>query len=126
MEPVAPRTVTARTADAGALLFRNGTALMLSPHHKTATDAIHATPQKAQEGRENDGGNETVQTIQQAAMTRNQMTGILNAETPLNGGFEEIARLGGNREDSGQGQHRERIPEINNDKNQTDDKARRK
>ena len=28
IEPVAPRTVTARTADATALLLRNGTALM--------------------------------------------------------------------------------------------------
>jgi hypothetical protein len=64
IEPVAPRTVTARTADAVALLLRKGTALMFSPNHKTAADAIHATPQNPEKRRQHDRGDESVETIQ--------------------------------------------------------------
>jgi hypothetical protein len=39
---VAPSTETVRTAVAEALLLRKGTALMTSPNHKTAANAIRA------------------------------------------------------------------------------------
>src|SRR4249920_2572476 len=93
IEPVAPRTVTLRIADEAALLFRNGTALMSSPNHKSAAGAIHAAPQNAENGRHNHGGNEPVETIHETAMAGDQMARILDAETPLDRGFEEVAEL---------------------------------
>ena len=50
-------------AEGTALLFRNGTAFMVSPNHKTAADAIRTTPQKAENSRHDDGGDETVEPI---------------------------------------------------------------
>src|SRR6202041_642241 len=69
MEPVAPSTVTERTAVA-ALLLRKGTALIPSPNHKTAANAIRAAPQKAEKCRQNDGGDEAVKTVHKPAMAR--------------------------------------------------------
>src|ERR1700682_4957467 len=118
IEPVAPRTVTARTADAAALLLRNGTALMLSPNHKTAADAIRATPQKPENRRQDDRSDESVETIHQSAMPGNDMAGVLDAETPFHRGFKEIAKLGSNREDRpeqqhrGQFEHQRRVPSV--------------
>src|SRR6266404_1272450 len=106
IEPVAPRTVTARTADAAALLLRNGTALMLSPNHKTAADAIHATPQKPENRRRDDRGDESVVAIHQSAMPGNDMAGVLDAKTAFHRGFKEIAELGGDRENRAQQQQR--------------------
>ena len=58
-------TVTVRTAaaTAAALLLRNGTALIISPNHKTAADAIGATPQKTEKGRHDDGCDKSIQAI---------------------------------------------------------------
>ena len=64
IEPVAPSTVTLRTADPAALLLRNGTALMLSPNHKTAAGAIHAAPHNAQNRGQDNGGDKPVKAIQ--------------------------------------------------------------
>jgi hypothetical protein len=64
MEPVAPSTLTVRTEDAAALLLRNGTALMFSPNHKTAADAIHATPQKTENRRHDHRGDIPVKAIE--------------------------------------------------------------
>src|SRR3954467_930947 len=97
MEPVAPSTVTVR-AEAAALLLRNGTALIFSPNHKTAADAIGATPQKPKNCRQDDGRDKSVETIQQAAMPGNEVAGILDPETPFHCGFKEIAKLRRNRE----------------------------
>src|SRR5512142_1877829 len=97
IEPVAPRTVTERTADAAALLLRKGTALMSSPNHKTAADAIHAAPQKTKNRGHNDRGDEAVKTIHQPAMPGNQVAGVLDAEPPLHRGLEEIAKLRNDR-----------------------------
>src|ERR1700730_3328654 len=94
IEQVAPRTVTARTADAAALLLRNGTALMLSPNHKTAADAIHAAPQKPENRRQDDRSHESVETIHQSAVPGNDLAGVLDAETPFHRGFKQIAKLG--------------------------------
>src|SRR5437868_11298770 len=98
IEPVAPRTVTVRTAEAAALLLRNGTALMPSPNHKTAADAIHATPQKAENRGHDDSGNKSVETIHQATMPGDDLAGILDAETPFHSRLKEIAGLRNNRE----------------------------
>src|SRR5665811_308226 len=94
MEPVAPRTVTARTADAAALLLRNGTALMPSPNHKTAADAIHAAPQKPENSSHDHGRDESVEAIHQPAMAGDDVAGVLDAETPFHRGLQEIAKLG--------------------------------
>src|SRR3982074_1617885 len=102
IEPVAPRTVTARTAERAALLLRNGTALMLSPNHKTAADAIHATPQNAENRRQDDGCDKSVETIHQPAMPWNNMAGVRDAETPFHRRLKEIAKLRGNRENCAQ------------------------
>jgi len=64
MEPVAPSTVTLRmAAEAAALLLRKGTALIVSPNHKTAADAIRAMPQKSENRRQHDGRDKSVQPI---------------------------------------------------------------
>jgi hypothetical protein len=63
MEPVAPSTVTVRASATGTLLFRNGTALIISPNHKTAANAIGATPQKTEKGRHDDDCDKSVQAI---------------------------------------------------------------
>src|SRR3984957_21290736 len=104
IEPVAPRTVTARTADAAALLLRNGTALMISPNHKTVADAIHATPQKPENRRQDHRRDESVKTIEQSTMSGNDLTGILDAETAFHRGLKEIAELGNNRQSRAQQQ----------------------
>src|SRR5689334_24515899 len=98
MEPVAPNTVTLRTADAAALLLRNGTALIASPNHKTAADAIGAAAQKAQNRSHRDGCDKPVQAIEQPAMTGNELARILDAEAALYRGFEQIAKLGDHRQ----------------------------
>jgi hypothetical protein len=36
---------------------------MSSPNHKTAADAIRAAPQKSENCRQHDGGNEPIQTV---------------------------------------------------------------
>jgi hypothetical protein len=64
IEPVAPRTVTARTPDAVALLLRNGTALIFSPNHKTAADAIRAATQNPENRRQDHRGDEPVEPVQ--------------------------------------------------------------
>ena len=48
---------------AGALLLRNGTALIISPNHKTAADAIGAAPQKPEKCRHDDGCDKSIQAI---------------------------------------------------------------
>ena len=106
MEPVAPSTVTVRTSASGALLLRNGTALIVSPNHKTAADAIGAAPQKPEKCRHDDGRDKSIQTIHQPAMAGNDVTGVLYAKTPLHGGFEQIAELRNNRENRAQHQQR--------------------
>src|SRR3954452_23493943 len=100
MEPVAPRTVTDRTADAAALLLRNGTALIFSPNHKTAADAIGAAAQEPNNRRHGDGGHKSIQTVQQPAMTGNDLAGILDAKAPLDRGFEEVAELRNHRKNA--------------------------
>src|SRR5581483_2026914 len=97
MEPVAPSTVTLRTAPAAALLLRNGTALIVSPNHKTGSGATRAAAQNAQNRRQNDCRDKAVETIQQAAMAWNDLTGVLHAEAALDRGLEEIAELRGYR-----------------------------
>jgi hypothetical protein len=73
IDPVAPRTVTVRTADAAALLLRKGTALIVSPNHKTAADAIHAAAQKPENRCQDRGGDKAVEAVQQAAMARDDV-----------------------------------------------------
>jgi hypothetical protein len=63
IEPVAPSTLTVRAAAAAGLLLRKGTALIVSPNHKTAADAIGAAPQKAEKCRHDDGCDKTIQAI---------------------------------------------------------------
>jgi hypothetical protein len=63
IEPVAPSTETVRTAVTAALLLRNGTALIVSPNHKTAADAIDAAPQKTEKSRHDDGCDKSIQAI---------------------------------------------------------------
>src|SRR3979490_1313436 len=130
IEPVAPRTVTARTADAAALLLRNGTALMLSPNHKTPADAIRATPQKPENRRQEHRSAESVETIHQSAMPGNDMAGVLDSETPFHRGFKEIAKLGSDRENRAEQQQRAqpkgRIHFAKCGKSRGDHKARHK
>src|SRR5579859_1604550 len=104
IEPVAPSTVTERTVLAAALLLRKGTALMTSPNHKTAADAIRATPQKTKNRRHDDGRHEAVKTIEQAAVPGNDVAGVLDAEPAFHGRFKEIAKLGNDRKGRAQQQ----------------------
>src|SRR5438132_10550799 len=100
MEPVAPSTVTVRAAAATALLLRNGTALIVSPNHKTAADAIGATPQQPKKSRHRDGRDKSIQPIQEPAMTRDDLAGILHPKTPLHGRLEEVAELRNHRKNA--------------------------
>src|SRR5580692_6506240 len=102
IDPVAPRTDTLRTADAAALLLRNGTALIFSPNHKTAADAIHAAAQKPENRRHDHRGDEPVEAIEQSAMAGNDVAGVLDAETPFHSGFKQIAELRSDREAAAQ------------------------
>src|SRR5882724_1581701 len=112
MDPVAPSTVTVRAPDNAALLLRNGTALIVSPNHKTAADAIGTTAQEPENGRQDDGCDKPIQPVHQPAMAGNHVAGILDPETPLHGGFEEIAELRGDRENSGLDQQRDGPAEV--------------
>src|SRR5882672_8096652 len=93
MEPVAPSTETVRTAETAALLLRRGTALIVSPNHKTAADAIRAGPQEPENRRHDDGCDKSVQAVQQSAMAGNDVTGVLDAKPPFHRGFKEITEL---------------------------------
>ena len=59
-----PSTLTVRAAAAAGLLLRNGTALIFSPNHKTAADAIGAAPQKPKKRRHGDGCDKSIQAVQ--------------------------------------------------------------
>jgi hypothetical protein len=74
MEPVAPSTVTLRTAaEAEALLLRKGTALIVSPNHNSTPDAIHAATQNSEYCGHDDGRHVTVKPIHQPAMARDDV-----------------------------------------------------
>src|SRR2546427_13259490 len=100
MEPVAPSTVTVRASVSGALLLRNGTALIVSPNHKTAADAIGATPQEAKKSRPRDGRDKSIQPIQQPAMTGDDLAGILHPKTSLHRRLKQIAELRNHRKNA--------------------------
>src|SRR5258708_16033373 len=122
IEPVAPSTLTERTAEIAALLLRKGTALMSSPNHKTAADAIHAAPQNAEYRRHDDRCDKAVEPIQQPAMAGNDLARILDAEAPLYRGFEQIAKLRDDREERGDQQHRPGLAQTQPGKARADDK----
>src|SRR5436190_1161096 len=112
IEPVAPSTETVRTSDAVALLLRNGTALIVSPNHKTAADAIGATPQEPKKSRKGYGSDKPVQPVQQPAMAWNDLAGILDAEAPFYRGFEQVAELRNHRKKTAYRQQRPGFPET--------------
>jgi hypothetical protein len=65
IEPVAPSTVTLRiAAGAAALLLRNGTALIGSPNHKGAANAIDSAAPDSENRRQHDGCDKPVKPIQ--------------------------------------------------------------
>src|SRR4051794_37181204 len=97
MEPVAPSTVTVRTVDVAGLLLRNGTALMFSPNHKTAADAIDTAAQDPDHSRQHDGGYIAVETIEQPAMPGNDLARILDIEPAFHRRLEQVAKLRDNR-----------------------------
>src|SRR3954453_8366182 len=126
IEPVAPSTVTDRTADAVALLLRNGTALMSSPNHKTAADAIDAAAQNPDKRRQHDRGDKAVKPVEQPAMAWNDLAGVLDAEPAFHCRFKEIAELRGDRERGGQQQQRAGFAKLECRKSQADPQARNK
>src|SRR5581483_11934063 len=95
MEPVAPSTVTLRTAPAAALLLRRGTALIVSPNHKSGSGATRAAAQNSENRRQHDRRDIAVEAVHQPAMAGDDVAGVLHAEAALDGGFEEIAELRG-------------------------------
>src|SRR3984885_11797495 len=126
IEPVAPKTVTARTADAEALLLRNGTALIFSPNHKTAADAIHAAPQKSQNRRQDHRRDKAVETIEQSAMSGNDLAGVLDVEPAFHCRFKQIAELGNNGKRCAQHQQGAGSGQTEHRKSRRDNKARSK
>src|SRR3569832_777067 len=109
IEPVAPRTVTLRGPEAAALLFRKGTALIVSPNHKTACGAMHTMAEEAENPGHQDGGDEAVEAGHQTAKAGDQVTGILDAEPALDGRFEEVAKLRDHRQQRANGQQGNRL-----------------
>src|SRR6476620_464626 len=116
IEPVAPSTVTVRMSATAALLLRNGTALIISPNHKTAADAIGATPQEPKKSSHSDGCDKSIQPIQEATMAGNDLAGIRHTKTPLHRRFEEIAELRNHRKNAAYHQERTGFPEIEHGK----------
>src|SRR5438445_5067638 len=98
IEPVAPSTETVRAAVTAALLLRNGTALIVSPNHKTAADAIGATPQEPKKSRHRDSRDKSIQPVQKSAVTGDDLAGILHPKAPLHRRLKEIAELRNHRE----------------------------
>src|ERR1700760_3362924 len=97
MEPVAPSTVTLRTAPGAALLLRRGTALIVSPNHKTGSGATRAAAQNSQNRRQRDRCDISVQAVHHPAMTGNDVARILDAEAAFDRGLREVAELRGYR-----------------------------
>src|SRR3954471_9165902 len=112
IEPVAPSTVTVRTAETAALLLRRGTALIVSPNHKTAADAIRAGPQEPENRRHDDGCDKSVQAVQQSAVAGNDLAGVLDAKPPFHRRLEEITELRDDREKRAQEQQWPGFTEI--------------
>ena len=102
----------ARIGRRAALLLRKGTALITSPNHKTAANAIGAAPQQPENRRHNDGGDKAIQPIQQPAMAGNDLARILDAETPLYRGFKQIAELRNDRKNRAKQQQRRGFSET--------------
>src|SRR5690348_7151674 len=98
IDPVAPSTLMLREPLATGLLFFNGTALITSPNHKTASDAIDPAANNTDRGREHDRCDEAVDPVQHAAVTGNDVAGILDAETALHRRLEQVAKLRHDRE----------------------------
>ena len=97
---------------AAALLLRKGTALMFSPNHKTAADAIQRRPAETPKS----AARTTAATKPSSRSSSppwpgNDVTGILDAEPALHRGFEEIAELGNNRENRRKQQQRRQFSE---------------
>ena len=57
------------------------------------TDAIGAASQKTKKRGDSNRRNETIETIEQPAVSRNDLTGVLHAETSLDRRFKQITQL---------------------------------
>ena len=112
IEPVAPRMTSrlgaadSRRSDVRRRRFatrRSSNSFLSIYHHWKMPAAIstNSVPRRADQSHENRGGDKPVQPIHQAAMAGNQMAGILDAELPLQRGFEEIAALAPRRRSRG-------------------------
>src|ERR1700744_4974551 len=112
IEPVAPSTDTVRTAEAVALLLRNGTALIFSPNHKTAADAIHARPQNSENRRQNHPGDESIKPIEKPPLARKPRGLILDAKAPVCRGLKEIAELRDDRQHGSDHEQRRDLAEA--------------
>ena len=60
---------------------RNGT--HTSPNHKGVTDAIRIATQKSEKRGDNNRRYKAVEAVEQPAVSRNDLTGVLDPETPL-------------------------------------------
>src|SRR5712672_2487952 len=97
IDPVAPRIVIERMAGADWRSDRDsGTALVIasprsstSPHQKTARRRREAAAQDA-DHRGRQGG---IEPVHDPAMSRNDISGVLDAEPAFERGFEQVAGL---------------------------------
>src|ERR1700759_1930707 len=110
IEPVAPSTVTLRTAAPAGLLLRNGTEFIVSPNHKTAANAIGTVPHKSQYGRQHEHGDQAVEPVQQPAMAGNDVTGIFHPEPAFDCRLKEITELSGHGQDAAKDEQRHNPP----------------
>ena len=98
-EPVAPSTVTVRTAGAAVRSARSCGLTTCITHHTMrpragASNPPRAIPIKAPRSR---GRNEAVEPVHQAAMAGNELACVLGVELALDRGFREIAGLRNDR-----------------------------
>src|SRR6266511_1236305 len=101
IEPVAPSSVTVRSTKAGAGLSgftRNVCDFIASPYQQTPPWRLESAAQQPDQGGEERSGDETVEAIHQAAVSRNELARILRPESALEGRLEQVAGLRDDRE----------------------------
>jgi hypothetical protein len=63
------------------------------PRQQAAGRSGHALAQNADQNSRQSGNQKTIKAIHHTAMTRNEVTCVFDAKSPLDGGLEEVATL---------------------------------
>src|SRR5262245_54869568 len=97
IEPVAPSSVTLRTALAGLARTEDVFTDIQSPYEKPARRRIEPAAHNANKRRRDHRGQIAIEPIHQPAMPRQDAAGILGVEVALERGFDQVTSLGNHR-----------------------------